>query len=368
MLLMNTAGNQHVVRRGDTLAKIAEQNGTTPDALARYNHIKDPNRITIGQVVKFEPTISVQVVDRLHQPIPEMKLALYASGRHLSDVVTCAEGWVKDVVLPNFSDVLQVFVFKPTGEKKRVATIKPSGPPKTVQLVSPKVKVAAVSANMHGGTPQAVSKSKATTVAGVTNKAGAPVVVVAAPATSGKEKSGVSWVNKFPTSKSLDDLKEPFKTSAQEFVDALRTAGVTVQINATYRPTERSYLMYYCAAIARGKIDPTAVPAWPGVAIDWSHLDASGAPDNSSAIAAAKAMKQAFAIGSNPVGLPGRSNHNKKLAIDMTVAGYVGKSVKNSDGDPVSLKSWDDLVELGDDFGVKWFGTEDKPHWSFNGH
>jgi hypothetical protein len=51
----------------------------------------------------------------------------------------------------------------------------------------------------------------------------------------------------------LDDLKEPFKTSAKEFVDALRTARVTVQINATYRPTERSYLKYYRAAIARGK-------------------------------------------------------------------------------------------------------------------
>jgi murein DD-endopeptidase MepM/ murein hydrolase activator NlpD len=367
MLLMNTAGNQHVVRRGDTLAKIAEQNGTTPDALARYNHIKDPNRITIGQVVKFEPTISVQVVDRLHQPIPEMKLALYASGRHLSDVVTCAEGWVKDVVLPNFSDVLQVFVFKPTGEKKRVATIKPSGPPKTVQLVSPKVKVAAVSANMQGGTPQAVSKSKATTVAGATNKAGAPVVVVAAPATSGKEKSGVSWVNKFPTSKSLDDLKEPFKTSAQEFVDALRTAGVTVQINATYRPSERSYLMHYCAEIARGNIDPTTVPAWPGVEIDWAHLDESGVPDKKAAKAAAQAMKQAYAIGSNPVGKPGLSNHNKKMAMDVSLSGYVGKTAVNGDGDKVDLVTWNDVKKLGVTYDVYWFGANDRPHWSWNG-
>lgn len=364
---MQSVENQHVVRRGDTLAKIAAQNGTTPQALARYNHIKDPNRITIGQIVRFEPMISVQVVDRLHQPIPDMKLALYTSGKHLSDVVTCAEGWIKDVVLPSFSDALQVFVFKPTGEKKRVATIKPSGSPKCVQLVSPKVKVAAVSANMHGGTPQATPKSKATKVFGSTNKAGTPVVVVSAPIASGKERSGLSWVARFPTSQSLDDLNEPFKTSAKKFVSALRSAGVKVQINATYRPTERSYLMHYCAEISRGNIDPTAVPPWPGVLIDWAHLDQFGVPDKKAAKAAAQEMKKAYAIGSNPVGKPGFSNHNKKLAMDVSFSGYVGKRVVDGNGDEVQLVTWGDLERLGETFGVYWYGLRDRPHWSWNG-
>lgn len=364
---MTSEVNQHVVRRGDNLAKIAQENGTTPEALARYNHIKDPNRITIGQIVRFEPTLSVQVVDRLHQPIPDMKLSLFVSGRHLSDVVTCAEGWVRNVVLSNFSDVLQVFVFKPTGEKKKVASIKPSGAPKEVQLVSPKVRIAAVSANLQGGMPQAIPKSKATSLVGATNKLGAPVVIVSASPTSGTEKSGLKWVSRFPTSQSLDDLKEPFRTSAKEFIEALKAAGVSVKINATYRPTERSYLMYYSAAIARGQVDSSRVPSWPGVGIDWAHLDASGVPVKQAAKAAAVSMMHAFEIGGNPVGMPGQSNHNKKAAIDVSLSKYSGAMVVNGDGERVELASWKDVKKVGATYGVYWFGENDRPHWSWNG-
>jgi hypothetical protein len=281
--------------------------------------------------------------------------------------VTCGEGWVKDVVLERFSDVLQVFVFKPTGEKKKVATIKPSGLPKSVQLVSPKIKVAAVSAKTQGGKPQAIATSKATNVSGTTNRAGAPTVMVAAPSIMGNEKSGLNWVNKFPTSTSLDDLKEPFKTSAKEFVAALKSAGISVKVNATYRPTERSYLMFYSAEISRGKLDATKVPSWPGVSIDWAHLNSLGVSDKKSAKAAATAMAQAFAIGGNPVGMPGKSNHNKKLAMDISLSGYVNKKIVNPDGENVTLECWGDLVSVAEDFGVKWFGSKDKPHWSFNG-
>lgn len=364
---MVQAADGYVVRRGDTLAKIANENGTTVEALTRYNHIKDPNRITIGQVVRFEPKISVQVLDRLHQPIPDMKLQLFVSGRYFKDAVSCADGWVRDIVLPTFSDVLQVFVSKPTGEKKKIASIKPSGEPKSVQLVSPKVKVAAVSAKMQGGVPQAQSKSKATTASVGTTKNGTPAVVVSTPPVSGKEKSGLAWVNRFPTSTSLDDLKEPFKTSAKDFVGALRSAGVNVRISATYRPTERSYLMYYSAAISRGELCPTKVPTWPGVNIDWAHLGADGKADLTAAKAAAKAMKSAYAIGSNPVGEPGNSNHNKKRAMDISLGNYVGKSVTNGDGDSVKLSSWSDVKKLGATYGVYWFGANDRPHWSWNG-
>lgn len=364
---MAQAANGYVVRRGDTLAKIANENGTTAEALARYNHIKDPNRITIGQVVQFEPKISIQLVDRLHQPIPEMKLQLFISGRSFRDVVTCPDGWINDIVLPTFSDVLQVFVSKPTGERKKIAAIKPSGEPKAVQLVSPKVKVAAVSARTRGGTPQPIAKSKATTVSGGTTKAGTPAVVVTTPPAAGKEKSGMAWVSRFPTSTSLEDLKEPFKSSAKEFVEALRSAGITVRVNATYRPTERSYLMYYSAAIARGEICPTKVPAWPGVSIDWAHLCSDGSANIAAAKSAAKAMKGAYAIGSNPVGEPGKSNHNKKQAMDISLCNYAGKKITNGDGEIVKLSNWSDVKKLGATYGVYWFGVNDRPHWSWNG-
>jgi LysM repeat protein len=41
--------NGHVVHRGETLTSIARQSGTTVQALARANHIANPNRIHVGQ-------------------------------------------------------------------------------------------------------------------------------------------------------------------------------------------------------------------------------------------------------------------------------------------------------------------------------
>ncbi len=364
---MTQAAEGHVVRKGDTLAKIAKDHGTTTEALARYNHIKDPNRITIGQVVQFEPTVSLQVLDRLYEPIPGMKLSLYVSGNHVADATTCAEGRVENVVLPSFSDILQVCVYKPSGERKRIAQIKPSGTPKSVQLVSPKVKVTARSAQSTGGTARASGETGRVNTHASNRPSGEPVVSVVTTQDSVKEKSGLAWVNRFPTGTSLDDLAGEFKLSAKAFVDALTKAGVRVRINATYRPSERSYLMHYSAKIARDLADPVAIPAWPGVLIDWAHLDDAGVPDKVAAKRAASAMKAAFAIGSNPVAPPGRSNHNHRKAMDINISAYSGKSAVNGDGETVVLTSWKSIEKLGETFGVYWFGASDRPHWSLDG-
>ena len=42
-------GNVHVVHRGETLTSIARHSGTTVSALARANHIANPDRIHVGQ-------------------------------------------------------------------------------------------------------------------------------------------------------------------------------------------------------------------------------------------------------------------------------------------------------------------------------
>lgn len=49
----NTAPVVYIVKRGDTLAKIAAQYGTTYQALAKYNNIANPNVISIGQQIKI---------------------------------------------------------------------------------------------------------------------------------------------------------------------------------------------------------------------------------------------------------------------------------------------------------------------------
>ncbi len=44
----HSGGNTHVVHRGETLTSIARQSGTTVSALARANHIANPNLIHVG--------------------------------------------------------------------------------------------------------------------------------------------------------------------------------------------------------------------------------------------------------------------------------------------------------------------------------
>lgn len=47
----------HVVKKGETLFEIAQKNHTTVRALARLNKIDDPNKISIGQVIKLDVNI-----------------------------------------------------------------------------------------------------------------------------------------------------------------------------------------------------------------------------------------------------------------------------------------------------------------------
>ena len=53
----------HIVKKGDTLIKIAKKYGTSVSALVSYNGIKNPRLIIDGQVIQIpteEPTGSYQ--------------------------------------------------------------------------------------------------------------------------------------------------------------------------------------------------------------------------------------------------------------------------------------------------------------------
>ncbi|MFH4077304.1 LysM domain-containing protein, partial [Acinetobacter baumannii] len=43
----------HIVKKGDMLFEIAQKNHTTVRALERLNKIDDPNKISVGQVIKL---------------------------------------------------------------------------------------------------------------------------------------------------------------------------------------------------------------------------------------------------------------------------------------------------------------------------
>lgn len=73
LLPSRVAAAEYIVQPGDTLTHIAQQFGTTVDAIVQANEISDPNLIVVGQVLEipdgssaptaFVPTESLQVAD-----------------------------------------------------------------------------------------------------------------------------------------------------------------------------------------------------------------------------------------------------------------------------------------------------------------
>ncbi|MBZ5601713.1 MAG: peptidoglycan-binding protein, partial [Acidobacteriia bacterium] len=135
--------------------------------------------------------------------------------------------------------------------------------------------------------------------------------------------SGPDWVSQFPTSKSADDLAEPFRSRAKKFLAALQAAGAKIEIGDTLRSPERAYLMHYAFRIARKGMDPATVPAMAGVDIEWTH------PESAESVDAAEAMLASYEIVHEPA-LDTR--HTEGLAIDMTIAWLGELRIARADG------------------------------------
>ena len=183
--------------------------------------------------------------------------------------------------------------------------------------------------------------------------------------------SGAGWVSRFPTSRSLNDLVEPFRSSAGRFVAALSAAGAAVTVADTLRPPQRAYLMHFSFAIARLGQDPTAVPPMAGVDIQWMHSNGTGAPDPEASRAAALAMVQAYGVVFQPVL---NSRHTEGRAVDMDIAWQGDLSIARADGTMVTITSTPrtgagnpDLHAVGASYGVVKL-LSDAPHWSVDGH
>ena len=175
---------------------------------------------------------------------------------------------------------------------------------------------------------------------------------------STKELSGAQWVSKFPGSSSLDELSADFRPKAKKFLDAIRAAGGSVVVNATYRPRKRAYLMHYSLRIAKGQIKAEAVPSMEGVDIEWVH------ESDEASVKAAKAMVKGYRIVYPPALI---SRHTERGAIDMTVTGIIGKKMTGADGKEVEVKTEADLHAVGKKYGVIKL-LDDEPHWSDDGH
>ena len=187
-------------------------------------------------------------------------------------------------------------------------------------------------------------------------------------------KSGSFWVtwanSNARNSKNVDDLKEPFRTKAKEFIAALKKAGATVDIDTTKRSEKRAYLFHWAWRISLGKCRPSDATALSGVDIQWNHGDDAASKKG------AQEMVKGFGLAVPPasVNAPALTSHHiAGNAIDMTVRWHGTMKVKDQTGRDVAITFMADvnankvLHTVGATYGVKKLVT-DAPHWSHDGH
>jgi len=192
-------------------------------------------------------------------------------------------------------------------------------------------------------------------------------------ASSRRELSGPEWVTKFPGSRSLGDLSDPFKGSAQAFVAALLDGGCSVTLSSTLRPPERAYLMRFSTAIARNVMMPEDVPAHPNVPIEWVHRT-GGQIDHPKSRSAAVQMVQLYGIDATSP-LPAlASRHTEGNAVDMSISWTGVLSIRDARGRVVQIADLPRsglnpaLHRVGATYKVIKASFQDDPHWSNDGH
>lgn len=185
-----------------------------------------------------------------------------------------------------------------------------------------------------------------------------------------REPSGVVWVGRFPTSRSTATLIDGFRQKCDAFLAALADAGATVNINATLRPPERAYLMFWSFVINAGEVEPADVPPHAGVNIEWVHRKANGSPDLAASRSAAAAMVHGYDIVHRP---SLTSLHIFGKAIDMSIGWNGVLKIKQRNGTKKTIGSQPrsglnhDLWAVGATYGVLKLPS-DAPHWSSTGH
>lgn len=148
-----------------------------------------------------------------------------------------------------------------------------------------------------------------------------------------KELSGGQWARRFAGSMDTRDLTGTFRYAVEEFIAAMRTAGIRVCIESTYRPIKRSYLMHWSWRIVNDDVDPATIPPQPGVEIEWQHSTAQASID------AARRMVDGLSIRRLRTKPALRSQHNVGLAIDMSISWTGTVSVKDALGKVVQINT-----------------------------
>jgi len=356
----------HIVKAGESLTSIAGQYpGVTVEALVKENGLKDANKIWERQHLRI-PGRGASSSAAHSEQAPPATQAAKAPPTTAGATAPTAAAKPAPTAAANQTNGGAAKPAPTQPAKQETHAASPQAQQKAAPKPPAKTETKAPPPEKKTSPAKSTAKAAVATDQQRTEK-NHPVTVLSTPTL---EPSGPQWYSRFMGSKELKDLDEEFRPKAVAFYTAMRTAGIGVDINATYRPVERSYLMYHALEIANGG-SPVGIKAWPGVAIDWEHRKPDGKPDLVAAKSAAVEMCKKYGLKINDptqlVGKPKNSNHNKKLAVDWIITGFKGKTLIDNTGAKVKITKFKDLVTVGATYGVIYFSKENM-HWSFDGH
>jgi hypothetical protein len=183
-------------------------------------------------------------------------------------------------------------------------------------------------------------------------------------AADGKRLSGADWVREFATSKTIDDLKEPFKGNLSRFIDMLQDNKANVEISATYRPPERAWLMHWAWVIAKGGIKYSRLGTIKNphnVKIAWDHGSEADSRAAAAEMVSAYQMAHIAAL---------QSRHTERRAVDMTITRLPKTLLVDGEQYPIGKQKAsanEALWMVGQMFKVIKLDS-DPPHWSDDGH
>ena len=140
--------NKHIVIAGDTLSKSAKANGTTVEALAKINGIKDPNKISVGQVIYLDEASAFGFkplfLDPARNAIEGLEYMLQFGGKRVEGTTDSA-GRGQTIVTRSAEEIVETFVKRADGTWKKLSASASGLGMKLVIYLSPKIKVIAQS-------------------------------------------------------------------------------------------------------------------------------------------------------------------------------------------------------------------------------
>src|SRR5450830_594077 len=159
--------NIHVVKKGDTLTKIAKTHGVTVKELQNINHLPNANKLEIGQQIslKKEAVLGFQalILDKDRNPIKGQTYHFEFADRIIKGV-TGLDGLTKKIMTASPQDEVCILIERLDKTLKEVAIVASGYGNKLVTLVSPSIKIEAKTEKhphlQHGHLPNKKEKVK----------------------------------------------------------------------------------------------------------------------------------------------------------------------------------------------------------------